>query len=1590
MEKILNEYVCDETHVSNGHYIVAVGASAGGLEAIHEFFDNMPQNTNLSFIIIQHLSPDHKSLLVELISKHTHMRVFEAEDNMFVQKECVYVIPHKKLMTIYNGKLHLVEKSHEKLPNTAIDHFLLTLAAEKKDKAIAVILSGTGSDGTKGIEAIKGAGGIAIVQDPATARFDGMPNSAIVSGNADLILPPEMMPEEIFNHINESPIHVLNKGKIDGALLDEIFSIIYQAHGYDFHYYKTPTIIRRLSKRMALRNVQALPDYISIIRQNPEEVKSLSKDFLIGVTRFFRDQQAFDCLEMQVLPALVNEKENGEILKVWVCACSTGEEAYSLAILIDQYLEKHKRSLDVKIFATDIDESSIDFAARNQYPFSIEKDVRPDILGKYFVKESKGYAVIPRIRKQLVFARHNVIKDPPFIKNDLVTCRNMLIYMNSVLQQKVLSALHFSANINGYLFLGNSESVAPIKDVVEEINSKWKLYRKIAKNPFTPNDMYRKLGSNTSLSKVRGEILKSGKIENSLQSDFTEAITNDFGYVCFYIDSNYEIKESIGHFSRFLSLPEKRLNLNILKMVPMELSVPLNTAIRNCWKEGQKVFLKSVRVKQEQGDLFLSVSVRPPQPLDGRPYTLVVLGENSLSQIHVTPEIKESHAIGISSDYLLELETELNETRSSLQMAVEGLETTNEELQSSNEELLSANEELQSSNEELQSLNEELHTLNTEHQLKIKELIELNDDLNNYFRSSDVGQIFLDKDLRIRKFNSAAVNMVNLIDGDIGRPISHISTNIRYENLFPDIARVSENEDVIEKEILLNNESRCLMRIMPYIRRDKKQDGVIITFVDISAIAAKLKEAEAQRGQSENRFRKVFESNMVGMLFTDKDGTIINANDAFLNMSGYSREELLHGDITWDKITPPEYAHLNKEAAEKIRIDGICPPFENVCQRKDGHYINVLLGAASLNEADAVAVTYVIDISEKKEAERKELELQKIISKQQDEFLRILMHAPALISIRRGEGLRVEFINETARQYFGGDNVEGKSNEDLAFDYHWDNSRAIEIIKQVYKTGQQHVAKAFHIRRAGDEQLAAGDFWFDFIFQPVFDINGKVDGVASFAFDVSDIIRANKEIKLSESRFRFLAEAMPQKVWTARPNGEGDYFNQSWLDYTGLSLEELRGWGWLRVVHPDDIEENKKLWMYSIENGVDFEMERRLLKADGKYYWHLSRSVPQKDEHGDIMMWVGTSTDIHEQKTESEALKVSEDYFRQLADQSPFMIWKVDSEGLCNYVNKQWITFTGLSFEKSIGLGWSGAFHPDDREKEYQKFIKAFSKREIYHSKFRIKRSKGEYHWVLAQANPIKSSGFEGYIGSLTDITEQELAQQATRLLMQKKDEFMSIASHELKTPITSMKASLQIAERLSNKKVEVEKIQSFIEKANKQVNKLTSLVEDLLDVTKIQAGKLQFEVSRFNIVDALNDCIDQVHNENFKHRIIITSESVIEVEADKHRLEQVIVNFLSNAIKYSPDANKVVLNVIKGNGFVKVTVTDFGIGIPEDKINFVFDRFFRVQESSQKFSGLGLGLFISAEIIKRHNGEVGVISEEGKGSTFWFTLPMQ
>ncbi|HWB24751.1 MAG TPA: chemotaxis protein CheB [Chitinophagaceae bacterium] len=867
-------------------YVIGVGASAGGMEAIHSMFDAMPANTGFSFVVIQHLSPDYKSLLAELLSKHTNMQVCEAEDGMKILPDCIYVIPARKLITVVDGTLRLIEKPKSGMPNNAVDVFFSSLAAELGECAVGVILSGTGSDGKKGVEEIKEKGGIVIVQDPLTAAFDGMPNSAIGTGCADMVLPPEMIAEELLEFVKGTPSlrQFTSMSQNDETFLRQILNSIHNKTQFDFSHYKRPTVLRRLAKRMAELNIKNIEEYKNYIEANHEELQVLYRQFLINVTKFFRDPEAFNVLNTQVVPSIADRKKDGELIKVWIAACSSGEEAYSVAILFKEYLDKiHKKDSVLKIFATDIDSEALETASRGIYPDAAQKDIPAEYLEKYFIRENGVLRISPTIRKLIVFANHDIVKDPPFSHLDLICCRNMLIYIEPALQKKILRKFHFAFDVGSFLMLGISENISILKNSMQEIDRKWKIYKCITKIALPDTEGYLAPFEN----KVYAMAAAIPKAKNALQhvgEIFKDTLLEERKFAGILIDREFEVKHAVGNFKKYFKFPENNFNVNLLKILPQDLASILSINLRKAANEGETVVVKHAKVVEGDNINLINIIIKPYlQPKEYlQAFLFVILQEAGSRQQLPNLQVNNTPP---DNNRIDELERELMETRENLQAIIEEIETANEELQSSNEEMISSNEELQSTNEELQSLNEELHTVSAEHQAKIKELLELNDDMNNYFRNSDIGQVIVDKSLCVKKFSPSVSRMVNLIEADIGRSIEDISINFFNPHFIVQIRDVMRKGENIEREISFDN-NYYLMRITPYIRQDNTIDGAVINFVDITEVKT-----------LDSTLKGIFNSSASGIVSVrpvkDDNGKIIDFEYTAANKSA---EKLMHID----------------------------------------------------------------------------------------------------------------------------------------------------------------------------------------------------------------------------------------------------------------------------------------------------------------------------------------------------------------------------------------------------------------------------------------------------------------------------------------------------------------------------------------------------------------------------------------------------------------------------------------------------------------------------------------------------------------------
>ena len=961
------------------HIVVAVGASAGGLEALNSFFDNVQMDSDCSYIIIQHLSPDHKSLMAELLAKKTKLPITEINDDSELEKNHIYVIPPTMNLVIEGGHLKLLDKPKGQKLNLPIDMFFESIALEYKENAVGVILSGTGSDGSRGLKAIKENGGLVIVQDPSQAKFDGMPQSAIATGLVDYVLPVQKMNEEILEYHTAPELLKADSDIIqfEESSLIKILEILRKSTDLDFSLYKKPTLIRRMARRMKVLKIDSLEEYLSYLEQNDKEPDVLYKDFLIGVTKFFRDRKVWELLEDEVIPELVRFKDKGEVIKIWDVGCSTGEETYSLAMLLQEEIKKQKKDIGFKIFATDISQYHIEIASKGEYPEAIAGDIDNEYLTRYFKKRDKFYKINDKIRRSVIFSNHNIIKDPPFNNMDMAVCRNLLIYLQNTVQNRVLHVLHYSLRIEGFLVLGTSESIGTLRPYFEEISRKWNIYRNVEKSTRLRTEILKTTGNRMLTNIQKNEVGSSAsgsEHKSNLEHLVASSVLEHFGATSVQIDEDYNIMEAQGEFSKYAKLPNQGFTTNLLRMLPPELKIPLTTSVKKSKRSRSKVVYEGISLSHSDKTFSVDLIVTPfkLKKTEGEYHFVVTLMDtqegNKDGAIVEQASMTES-----ANKRIRDLEEELEEAREELKRAIEDTETSNEELQATNEELLASNEELQSTNEELQSVNEELHTVNAEHIQKMDDLAALNADMDNLLNSTDIGTIFLDADLKIRKYTPAIKENFNLIQQDIGRHLDNFISAFgsqSTDSLIDQAKRVMQSGDAIERRIVNKSGIHFLRRISPFITSNNRIDGVVITFIDIQ----KIHDSQEELRLSEEKFKAFYEDDPVMHVSLETNtGVIKECNKLFYESLGYSsREEVLERPIFdfYDKKSKLKAIKL----LDQLKGNADVTHEEMTLIAKDGRKIVIMLNSTpQLDENGNVVRTRstLSDISELKKTQRK-------------------------------------------------------------------------------------------------------------------------------------------------------------------------------------------------------------------------------------------------------------------------------------------------------------------------------------------------------------------------------------------------------------------------------------------------------------------------------------------------------------------------------------------------------------------------------------------------------------------------------------------
>ena len=977
--------------------IVGVGASAGGLAAFEAFFSGMPADidSGMAFVLVQHLAPDHESILTDLIRRYTRMQVFEVEDGMTVQPNCAYIIPPNRDMAFLNGALHLFTLPGPRGLRLPIDFFFRSLAQDQSERAICVVLSGTGSDGTQGVRAIKGAGGMAMAQNPDSTEYDGMPSSAIATGLVDYVLPPAEMPTQIMAYVAHgfgrlgSPAAAEPKAEM---ALAKLFILLRDQTGHDFSGYKPNTINRRIERRLSVHQIETLDDYVNYAWKNPAEVEALFRDLLIGVTSFFRDPEAFEALERVVIPRLLAGKPADATIRVWVPGCSTGEEAYSLAILLQEHVESRGLEHRLQMFATDIDSRAVDTARAGLYPASIAADLSPERLARFFTADSDGqaYRIRKSIRDLLVFSEQNLIRDPPFSRVDLISCRNVMIYMGGALQKQLIPVLYYSLNPGGVLFLGTSETVGDFGDLFGALDRKWKVYQR--REGFS-----RALGAGSSgllaptmgtkAAPTRAAERKVVPEEIPLRELTEQALLEQIAPAGALVNRRGDILYVYGRTGKYLEpAPGEVGTVNILKMAREGLRRELTSALRKVAETGEIVHSPGLSVEGHGDGAMVDLTIRPvarrppavppgdPAQTPGPPLYLVILEEVRPLSVEQTQQaaVSQATARADGSDAgavvrIATLERELRARDEYIQSAEEEMQSSNEELKSSNEEMQSLNEEMQSTNEELetskeelQSINEELATVNAELQIKVADQTRANNDMSNLLAGTGIATVFVDLQLRILRFTPTATRIINLVHSDVGRPVGHIVANlVDYTDVVADTQAVLDTLLPKELDVQTAEGKWYTMHILPYRTLDNVIEGAVITFTEVTEL--RVARAALEEARTARRLAVVARDARDAVAVHDLQGGILAWNPGAERMYGWTEAEALTMNVR--DLIPEGQREKALAKVRRLAEADVLKPYRAQRLTKAGAIVDVFLTATAL--VDESGVPYAIAMTER-------------------------------------------------------------------------------------------------------------------------------------------------------------------------------------------------------------------------------------------------------------------------------------------------------------------------------------------------------------------------------------------------------------------------------------------------------------------------------------------------------------------------------------------------------------------------------------------------------------------------------------------------
>ncbi len=1555
----------------NDFFIVGIGASAGGLQALQSFFSELPDRNPAAFIVTQHLSPDFESMMDELLAKYTKMPVVKVTKSVKVKPNHVYVMSPKRNLELVDGSLKPKAPNAYEKPNLPIDLFFNSLGQERKNNAVAIILTGTGTDGSRGIKTIKEQGGIVMVQHPDSAKFDGMPNAAVHTGLTDFILDLPELAKETQRVINRMPQLFDNGDELtvtDRGLVDRILKIIAKKIKIDFSEYKEGTILRRIQKRMHIVNVDILEDYYNVLLSNTREVEQLGNEILIGVSSFFRDGRPWKVFQEKVLPELGNKISEGDSLRIWIAGCSSGEEAYTIGMLVDDYLAKNQLKPDYKIFGSDIDKRAIQFAGAGIYSPSIANSIPKEYLSYYFNHSEGTYRVKKFFRDHFVFAAHNIISDPPFIRMDVVSCRNVLIYLNSQVQKKAMSHFHFSLNQNGFLILGKSESIGPLQPYFSVPEQGINLFqnqvastgRQLSTEPRMP---FTKQGSHHA--KISGS--PSPINTTTLKGLIAEA----YDEVGVLVNKDCFILHTLGGVNRYLQFPKNNLRMHLEDVLETDEYLLLKSGVREAISSKKSVYHADVlfakgRVKNIVNLRFKAIN----SPFFEKDVVYVEF-QNARK-----PGKAQKSNVGSSDDskrQIALLEKEVDEKQRMLQALREELDTHSEELQTTNEELLASNEELQSSNEELQSVNEELYSLNSELEDKIKEVTEANSDVVNLFNSTQIATIFIDQDLHIRRLTSSIANVVNISERDIGRSIQHFTTNLDKISLIDLIRQAIKSGKKIEREV---SSGKCsyLMRMIPYYEANGDANGLVITFVDVTEIKNAQMAVDNVRSFAENIVNTVTDP----LLVMDQELNIVSVNPAFYDTFDLSAEKTLGYsifDLDNGQWKQPDLRQLLRETIHQNSIISdyqLEHDFPRIGQR----IMNI--SAVSIPQTGSNPNLILLSVRDITEKQRNHQKLKEIA-----ERFNLVRQSAEIATWEYNLQTKTVVGDDRFRELFDITEDQIKYEQVMGRIHPDDYQEVSTAVEEAFSQHQMYRAEFRVVHTNGEVRYLIGQ-------------GGLVENQEGEPYKMLGVNLDNTEQRQAEAdtaQYGRLLEESHNEIYIF--DADSLHFinvNQGGLHNLGYSMEEMQGLTTSDLISnftSDHFSQLIKPLRQGKEELIMFEAVHQ--RKDGSKY-NVLANLQLSDFHGQKVI-IAIIQDTSERVKSRELLRKSEERLKFAISGTSDGIWdwKEIPDG-----NFWWsprfyelLGYQNGEIESSVD-SFRAISHPDDVGIWQEKLERHFNDGITYDVTVRLKHKVKGYRWFRSrgkaiydeQGEPIRMSGV------ISDVHDQKTAEKKLkrtnhelRVANDYLDNFVFSAAHDLRAPVANLKSLSGLLESENGQDNRV------VNKIDQSVNRLEITLRGIISILDIQqSDNEEYHLLKFE--DILGKVTSEVATEIEQCEATIEHHFAVEtIEYVEFYLASIVKNLLVNAMKFCTEdrPTQISFETKKHNRYICLEVRDNGKGLDMERVGkTLFQPFKRVNSSVDE---AGVGLHIVKTIVEKNGGKVEVKSQLDKGAAFYAYL---